>query len=144
MSRLQRHEVPENTSINMTPLIDVVMQLLLFFMLASSMIKPNKIELELPESTSGVRAQEQRLLEVSYRWQGDRPAIALNGELVASLEELGAAMRALDRTTPREVAVRIEKTVPYQDVVSVIDTVRDAGYPKFSLHTLAVDSHGAK
>ncbi|NQU11528.1 biopolymer transporter ExbD [bacterium] len=140
MARLKRHEIPETTGINMTPLIDVVFQLLLFFMLASSLIRPNKIELDLPESTSGVKASATPTLDVTYLWEQGQALIALNGEQLPNLEELGAKMKDRDAGQPEEVSIRIQKDVPYQDVVSVIDTVRDAGYPKFSLHTLAAGS----
>lgn len=143
MSRLPKHQIPENNAINMTPLIDVVFQLLLFFILTSSMIRPNKIELNLPESTSGVRSDSPQPIEVSYRIADGTPRIALNGELMADLIELGTRMKALDSSRePAEVVVRIDKTVPYQDVISVMDTIRDSGFPKFSLHTL-VPSAGA-
>ena len=137
MSRLPKHQIPENTGINMTPLIDVVFQLLLFFILTSSMIRPNKIELDLPESTSGVRSDNPQTIEIAYRVDGGVPQISLNGESMADLMELATRMKALDQAdkTP-EVVVRIDKTVPYQDVISVMDTIRDSGFPKFSLHTL--------
>jgi biopolymer transport protein ExbD len=142
MSRLPKHQIPENSSINMTPLIDVVFQLLLFFILTSSMIRPNKIELELPESTSGVRSDNPQTLEIAYRLDGGIAQITLNGERVPDLMTLATRMKALEpaaQATP-EVVVRIDKLVPYQDVISVMDTVRDSGFPKFSLHTLVHSS----
>jgi len=137
MSRLPKHQIPENNSINMTPLIDVVFQLLLFFILTSSMIRPNKIELELPESTSTVRSDNSKTIEIAYRVDGGVAQITLNGERVEDLLSLAKGMKALDqaRQTP-DVVVRIDKTVPYQDVISIMDTVRDSGFPKFSLNTL--------
>ncbi len=141
MSRLPKHQIPENNAINMTPLIDVVFQLLLFFILTSSMIRPNKIELELPESTSGVQSDNPQTLEISYRVDGGVPQITLNGEPMADLLTLATRMKALDQAeTSPEVVVRIDKTVPYQDVISVMDTVRDSGFPKFSLHTLILST----
>jgi biopolymer transport protein ExbD len=137
MARLRKHEIPENTGINMTPLIDAVFQLLLFFMLASSFSRPNKIELNLPESTTGVKAAAAPALDVTYRLDNGQPLIALNGEAMPNLAELGTRMKSWEREGREEVAIRIERTVPYQDVVAVIDTVRDAGYPQFSLLTLA-------
>ena len=138
MSKLPKHEIPENTSINMTPMIDVVFQLLLFFMLTSSMIRPNKIELDLPESSSGVRSDNPETIEVGYRIEAGMPQITLNGVRMADLAFLAVRMKALGQPdkTP-EVVVRIDKTVPYQDVISVMDTIRDSGFPKFSLHTMS-------
>lgn len=144
MARLKKHEIPENTAINMTPLLDVIFQLLLFFMLASSLIRPNKIELDLPESTSGVKSPASGTLDVTYLLKDNRPLIALNGENVESLAQLGERMRAVAGEEQHEVALRIQKDVPYQDVVAVIDTVRDAGYPRFSLYTLAAGKPGGK
>ena len=145
MARLPKHEIAEITGINMTPLIDVVMQLLLFFMLTSSMIKPNRIELELPESTSGVRAAEVDSITVDYRLESGAPRITLNGETLEDLTALAGRLKAMDRSDAQpEVAIRIDKTVPYQDVVTLMDTVRDAGFPKFALHTLALSPTSAR
>ena len=142
MARLKKHEIPDNTGINMTPLIDAVFQLLLFFMLASSLTRPNKIELTLPESTSGVKAAPTTTLDVTYVVDNGQPVIALNGERLPSLQDLGMKMKQRETEGRDEVAIRIEKSVPYQDVVAVMDTVRDAGYPKFSLYTLASGKAG--
>jgi biopolymer transport protein ExbD len=142
MAKLRKHEVPEDAGINMTPLIDVVFQLLLFFMLASSLIRPNKIELDLPESSSGVKAATTRSLDVAYLLRNGQPLITLNGEMMASLEKLGARMKAWEGEERQEVALRIQKEVSYQEVIALIDTVRDAGFPKFSLHTLAPSKTG--
>lgn len=137
MARLPKHQIPENNAINMTPLIDVVFQLLLFFILTSSMIRPNKIELELPDSTSTVRSDNPKTIEIAYRVDGGVAQITLNGERMADLLTLANHMKLLEQAqqTP-EVVVKIDKAVPYQDVISVMDTVRDSGFPRFSLHTL--------
>jgi biopolymer transport protein ExbD len=137
MAKVKKHEIPEHTTINMTPLIDVVFQLLLFFMLASSLTRPNKIELNLPESSSGVKAAAAKSLAVTYMLEDGQVWIDLNGERMPDLETLGERMRTWEGEGRDEVSIQIQKDVPYQDVVSVIDTVRDAGYPAFSLLTLA-------
>ena len=70
------------------------------------------------------------------------PRIALNGRVVEGLGALVEAMEAsrpaADAPVPR-VDLMIEKTVPYQDVIDLMDAVRDAGFGKFSLLTLAAD-----
>ena len=62
--RYKRHEIPPGTSGNMTPLIDVVMQLILFLMLAGTWMRPNQIELDLPESSSSVKSPEKEMMVV--------------------------------------------------------------------------------
>ena len=138
MAKLKRHEIPESRDINMMPLMDVIFQLLIFFVLTSSLVKPTQIELDLPDSTSGTKATSEKTLVVSYQLSNGRPLILLDDQPVASLDELEAQMKARAvGAPPRPVDIRIEKIVPYQDVIAVMDSVRDAGYPKFSLLTLA-------
>lgn len=122
-------------------MIDVVFQLILFFMLTSSLVRPNQIELNLPDSTSGVKAVEETVLVIAYRLKDGKTELKLNDNVVASMDELGSAMRAASdpKLSPR-VDLRIDKTVPYQDVISLMDAVRDAGFPKFSLLTLGQEN----
>ncbi len=137
--RHQRHELPRDDSINITPLIDVVFQLLIFFMVASSLARPNQIELDLPQSTSGTKAQQTPAMVVTYQVTGASAAITLNGDPIDSLAALGEAMRAFDSggAVQTRVDLHVEKQVPYQNLIALLDTVREAGYPKFSLLTLA-------
>ncbi|MBU4212294.1 MAG: biopolymer transporter ExbD [Verrucomicrobia bacterium] len=138
MARLKRHEIPESRGINTTPMMDVIFQLLIFFVLTSSLTKPTQIELNLPDSTSGTKATSEKTLVVSYQLRDGLPLILLDNQPVASLDELEAQMKARAAgAAVCPVDIRIEKTVPYQDVIAVMDTVRDAGYPKFSLLTMA-------
>ena len=133
------HEIPKNEGLNITPLIDVVFQLLIFFMVASSLVKPNQIELDLPESTSGTKAAEQQTIVVTYRITDGAAQITLNTDPIADVGELSDALRGIqtpaDAQRP-QVDVRIDKAVPYQNVIAVIDAIRDAGYPRFRLPVL--------
>ena len=143
MDRLKRHEIPESREINTTPMMDVIFQLLIFFVLTSSLVKPTQIELNLPDSTSGTKSTSEKTLIVAYQIRDGLPLISLDNQPVASLDELETRMKARTAASaPCPVDIRIEKTVPYQDVIAVMDSVRDAGYPKFSLLTLAKQKTG--
>lgn len=138
MAKLKRHEIPPDVGINMTPMLDVIFQLLVFFVLTSSLVRPTQIELTLPDSSSGAKAAGEKTLVVTYQLRDGAPRILLDDQPIANLAELEALMKSRNRAggdTP--VDIRIEKTTPYQDVIAVMDAVRDAGYPKFSLLTLA-------
>ncbi|MCC7192392.1 MAG: biopolymer transporter ExbD [Phycisphaeraceae bacterium] len=140
--RHKRHELVDNRSIDMTPMIDVVFQLILFFMLTSALVKPNQIELNLPESTSGVKSQEQpQPLVVSYFMKDGKPELRLNENLVPSLDRLGASMLEIaDPKNAPQVSLRIEKTLPVQDFAAVVDAVRDAGFVRFGWDVVAKNS----
>lgn len=138
MGKLKRHEIPESSGINMTPLMDVIFQLLVFFVLSSSITKPTQIELQLPASTSGVKSAPDERLVITYRLKDNQAEITLNAQTLASLDKLGDALHRMSGpATIQPVDIQIDKAVPYQDVVAVMDAVRDAGFPKFSLLTLA-------
>lgn len=140
---LKRHEIPEDTSINITPLLDVIFQLLVFFVLTSSLVRPTQIELQLPESTTGVKSPDTQSLAICYRMDGQSPVITLNAEPVTDVQSLVQAMRVLrgDPQKPQmRLDIQIDRAVPYQDVVRLMDVARDTGYPKFSLQTLSPSS----
>lgn len=139
MSRLVMHEIPEDTSINMTPLMDVVFQLLVFFVLTSSLSRPTQIEMQLPESTSGVKVPEvQKSIIITYRVAEVAPIMMINDQKLGGFEALGTALVAMSKGGEvSRVDLQIDKTTPYQDVIKLMDTVRDSGFAKFSLHTLA-------
>lgn len=124
----------------MTPMIDVVFQLILFFMLTSNMARPNQIELTLPESTSGVKAAEKQVLVVTCKATSGAIELRLNGTPVNGIESLGSAMQAIaEPKSQPQVDLRIDRDVPYHTFISLVDALRDSGYPKYSLLTLAPD-----
>jgi len=133
----KRHEIPPGTFVNLVPLVDVLMQLILFLMIMGTWSRANQIELSLPQSSSTVKSQDRQIMVVTYQLHEGKAQVTCNGESVASLETLGKAMNASASGKEKPVVnVRIEKAVPYQDVIAVMDVVRDAGFPKFSLLTL--------
>ena len=137
--KIKRHEIPADRAINMTPLIDVVFQLLIFFMVASSLVKPNQIELDLPKSTSGTKAQADPAHTLTYKAEADQAVITFDGEPVRDLPHLAEIMHALrtDAADQPRVDLQFDRSVPIQDALRVIDTLRDSGFPKFSMVTLA-------
>ena len=145
VSHFKRHEVPPGTFVSLVPLIDVLMTLILFLMVMGSWDRSNQIQLTLPQSTSTVKASAKEVMVVTYQLQNGRASIMLDSQLVANLEALGPALKASgdSRKDKPTVNVQIEKSVPYQEVIAVMDVVRDAGFPKFSLLTLEAPRHGS-
>jgi len=103
-------------------------------------VRPTQIELKLPESSSGVKTPDTQGLIISYRMDGEKPAILLNAEPVEDVTSLVAVLRVLrgDSMSPQDrLDIQIDRAVPYQDVVRLMDVARDTGFPKFSLQTLS-------
>lgn len=109
-------------SLDMAPLIDVVFQLLIFFMLASSFLTP-MLNLTLPTANAQDKPQTERLI-VSVDKSGQ---IFVNAEPV-SLDTLQEALaRRLSREPTGAVHLRGDEDMPYKLFVQIMDTARQAG-----------------
>lgn len=107
---------------NLTPLVDVVFLLLLFFMLTSHFVREEVIELNLPEAESGVEGEET--LEVVLTAAGE----ILLGERPVAMEELPRQMAGeLALRGDKTVRLRGDKSVSLELSVGVLDAARKAG-----------------
>lgn len=117
-----------NSDINVTPLVDVCLVLLIIFMVVlPSMV--NGVEVSLPQ-TSSTSSVDERVLPVTVKSDGS----VYIGSLVIRRDEVRSSLRHL-RTTEasRPIAVRADKRVPYGDVVTVLAECRDAGWEDVTL-----------
>ena len=115
--------------LSLTPMIDVVFLLLVFFMLVSSWIDFGGIELAASRPTVGASAFEGALLVRVW----EQRSLDLNGQPV-TLTQLRRRLNAtLSRDPSREVIVTPEAEVPLQQLVAVLDEARGAGASRISL-----------
>ncbi|WP_420347658.1 ExbD/TolR family protein [Pelagibius sp.] len=114
--------------VSLTPLIDVVFILLVFFMLASSFLDWRAIDLSAPARTSAGAAMEGALLVEVL------PArLRLSGE-VLSIDTLATRVAARAREAPdQRVLVRPAEGVALQRVVQILDRLAAAGTTDVSL-----------
>lgn len=120
--------------LNVAPLIDVVFLLLIFFMLASTFIEPEAVDLVVPGSNAAAAAAPaaDEPLTVQVTAQG---AIRLNG-LRLALNQLRAEVAArLEGDRRRPVTVRADAKVRVQLLVRVMDRIRAAGASNLRLAT---------
>ncbi len=130
--RMERRLKPE-TSINLTPLIDVILQLIIFFMITTTFKTAPGIALELPNSSTAQSVQSSviRVLVVSEREiHVDREKTDLAGlsKLIAKRAEGG---------DPSSLKATLEgdRSAPYQLVISVLDALRTNGIETVGLRT---------
>ena len=120
------------TGVNMTAMIDVLLVLILFFMVSSTLVKSRGLAVKLPESKTA-DSETQNLLVVSISHDGrlylnDDPVD--EGRLGPSLKERRLA------TGQSTVIIRGARTIPYARMVEVMDLARTAGMEKISLATV--------
>jgi biopolymer transport protein ExbD/biopolymer transport protein TolR len=120
--------------INVTPLVDVMLVLLIISMVASPMLQRG-IHLELPATASATEIQEARFV-VSVDREG---RIRINDRPV-HVELLQEHMKQLAETRPSEtVFLRADKLLPYGEVLLVMDRIRTAGITRVSLVTVPLE-----
>lgn len=115
--------------INLTPLIDVIFLLLVFFMLTSSFTYP-ALDLDLPKAEQQPEPGEQQRLVVSVDAQG---AVYLNRSAVTQ-EELEERIRiALTGEPHRKVFFRGHRDISYERFVELMEVVGRAGATHFNI-----------
>lgn len=115
--------------VSLTPLIDVVFILLVFFMLASSFLDWQAIDLDVASSDSGGRSEELEPLWLDV----SREQVQLNGENRA-LTELPALVREHLRQHPDAVVrIRPLADTPVQRVVRVLDRLQAEGITRMAV-----------
>ncbi|MBI5854297.1 MAG: biopolymer transporter ExbD [Nitrospirae bacterium] len=116
--------------INVVPLVDVVLVLLVIFMVTAPMLHRG-LDVKLPTSTSNTIKAEERVVVTVERDQ----KIYMDKELVGAVQ-LEGKLRALKQQNPEVgVYLRADRTVPYGSVVQVMDSVKRAGIEKMGMVT---------
>ncbi len=116
--------------IGMTPLIDVVFILLLFFLLASSFLDWHTIKLTTPATQGMVAGSSGGAVLIRL---GANGALDMNGQPILIDELPGQLAQFLTNKPDQKILVRPAKGVPLQPVVSVLDAVKEAGGRNVSL-----------
>lgn len=122
--------------VNLTPLIDVVFLLLIFFMVSTSFIKETHLSLNLPKALSGEeQVQESAALEVIIDVNG---FYQINGRALVNTdtETLESALKNLsENDLSKPITITSDANAPYQSVVSVIDIAGSLGFSKINITT---------
>ena len=114
--------------VNITPLLDIVFQLLLFFILTSALVQP-VIELDLPESS-----QSSDHLEADLVISADREGRIYFNDRNIALSEVETALRAFAaRNSGGEVIFRADGALPYKDFFAILEASGAAGIENFHL-----------
>ena len=121
-----------HSHLDIAPLIDIVFLLLVFFMLTSTFLVPEAIELELPESKTAV-VTEVKPVTVLLDKNG---LLVLNGESI-TLEELQQTIKPLlSGNAETAITLKSDARTEVQTLLKVMDEIRAAGGTNVGLATL--------
>jgi biopolymer transport protein ExbD len=130
-----RRQRSEEVGINLTPLIDVVFLLLIFFMVSTTFTRETQLSIDLPEAEGQPRETVEKQIEILV---GENGRYRVNGEgLVDSrMRTLQAAIYKIsagDSTLP--MVISADAQAAHQDVVQAMDAAGQMGFVHLSITT---------
>ena len=131
-----RRQTRDDLSVNLTPLIDVVFLLLIFFMVSTTFTRETQLSVDLPEATGLQRDEVDRQVEILIDQQGQ---YRVNGRplLDTRLRTLQAAMYEVsqgDTTLPLVISADAEAA--HQAVVRAMDAAGQMGFSRLSIASI--------
>ena len=124
-----QEEKKELISINITPLIDIVFLLLIFFMLATSFIQKSTIEVNLSSGTSQ-SIEKKNVITIILKKDGN---IYLNTKLIDLLNIKKEITKKLEQNSNYIFLIKCHKKVEVQKIIRLIEEIRLAGTNKIQL-----------
>ena len=128
----RKHEEPD---VNLTPMIDVVFLLLLFFMVSTSFIRESSLKVHLPEATGQAMQEKKQPVDIVIHADGsilvnDMPLAVMTKPALAKLLK-----QAVGDNKDPHIIISADANAEYQNIVTAMDTAQQLGYTKLTLAT---------
>ena len=130
-----RRQQREELEINLTPLIDVVFLLLIFFMVSTTFTRETQLTIDLPEAQGQVKETVDDQIEIlvdesgNYRINGE----ALVDKRMRTLQAAIYKISAGDTTMPMTISA--DAQAAHEDVVQAMDAAGQMGFVRLSITT---------
>lgn len=132
----------EDPDLNITPLIDVVFLLLIFFMVTTTFERAAQLELKLPEASEQPTQQQPERLEIVVNAEG-RYFVGGSEVVNRRLDTLKEAItRAANDNAEQPITIRADARAPHQAVVNAMDAISQLGFVNLSIATIPRDDTG--
>ncbi len=128
--------------IDMTPMVDVAFLLLTFFMLTTTMSKPQTMEINLPPKDAKAEVAESNLLtlriteDFKLYWNigTDKPVLVDGGNKKERLNNLGKLLKERNKANPKLITlIKVDDKAKYIDMVDIMDEMNVNDVTRFSL-----------
>jgi biopolymer transport protein ExbD len=134
----------EDPAINLTPLIDVVFLLLIFFMVTTTFTRDTRLTVNLPEADANSSETLPDQIEVTVSEAG---RFSVDGEVLSNSQPgtLGdAILQAAQRDRSRPVLLVADAEATHQSVITAMDAIGRAGFSRLSIATRPPESQGTQ
>lgn len=130
-----RRQARNEDSVNLTPLIDVVFLLLIFFMVSTTFTKETHLQIDLPEATGDQLSEITEQIEILINRDG---GYAVNGESLIN-KQLVTLKTAIEKMSNGNnelpMIITADANTPHQAVVTAMDAASQLGFVKLSFVT---------
>lgn len=134
--RFRTERKRNNSFLDITPVVDTVFNLLIFFALSLNFISTPGIQISLPKSSAKEVAKEERDLRVSIKPSGE----LYLGEVKVNLNQLNARFKqAVASSDEIQLLIQADENVSHGKVVEVMDSARQAGLYRMAIVTRLQD-----
>jgi biopolymer transport protein ExbD len=129
MASRYSHDNESIADINVVPLVDIILVVLIIFMVTAPMIMKPSIKVNLPQAASGEQTVQTQL-NVTIAANG---TLSLNGKPADTTLISNEAKNALAQNPDIQAVISADKDVPHGAVVQVLDLIKSAGIKKFAI-----------
>ena len=124
------------STINITPLVDIFLVLLIIFMITSSVIDQREIVINVPKAANAGQEAPKAyglMLDKANRYY-------LDGEPLDTANVAARLRKAVSLNKDHQVLIAADEELPYRSVVGAIDLIRGAGITKYALKVVRPQS----
>ena len=125
----------DEPDVNLTPMIDVVFLLLLFFMVSTSFIRESSLKVDLPEASGQAASDQEKAVDIIINAEGQ--FIINNMTLnMPNKQQLSTQLKlAVGGNADPHIIISADAKTDYQDIVTAMDSAQQLGYSKLTLAT---------
>lgn len=130
-----KRQTKDEDSINLTPLIDVVFLLLIFFMVSTTFTKETHLTVDLPEANANAPQDKPETIDIVIEKDG---SYSINGNVLVNqkaktLER--ALVKVAEGDNSRPLIITADAQTPHQAVVTAMDVAGNLGFVHLSIAT---------
>ncbi len=129
------HKRRPMADINVTPLVDVMLVLLIIFMITAPMMTQG-LEVNLPETTGKALRQDDKPIVITIKSDGMIGINKIKGDRAILRQEL---LKLFKQDAGKTILLKADKKVAYGEVVAVMADIKDAGFDNLGMVTIPVE-----